>query len=349
MAEVVEVRADKEELAKLLGAYIQSGNLNFLLGSGASLPAVPVAGNIETEIDALLGANQEAAANLKCLDFMATIEEVHASISADPPVADVASTLKGYSDLVSVVDRILFARKNVLLPRQANVFTTNYDMFIEYAAGGLPGLVLNDGFDRTWALGAGFPFAPERYFDRTYRSGSIYVHQTEVPSINLVKLHGSLSWRHSAVDIVFDAAPLPALNANQRADPAAVAAYLQKRVLILPNLRKFHSTLIDRIYYDLLRLFANAMDRGNAVLFSFGFSFADEHILDITKRALRNPTAQLIIVSFDSDSAPIYQSKFAKHRNVTILAPAVGTTLGIGEFNRLLESVLPETGSHHAT
>ncbi len=349
MAEIFEVTGNEEAFSKLLEAYIQSGNLNFLIGSGASLPAIKTAGNIEDDINKFLDQGKEAEADKKCLEFIEAINTVHSSITAKPPVAAVAETISGYSEFAAVIDKILFARKNLLLPRQANIFTTNYDMFIEHAASLLPGLMLNDGFDRTSGIANDFPFAPERYFDRTYRSGAVYGNQIEMPTINLVKLHGSLSWRRRSDKIVFDHVAIPKLSPADKAIAAKTREYLEKHFLILPNFRKFHSTLMDRVYYDLLRLYANAMERGNAVLMCFGFSFADEHILDITRRALRNPTSQLIIFSFDKASSTSYQAKFAKHRNVTVISPNAGANINFSAFNKLLNSVLPEKSGAHGT
>jgi hypothetical protein len=348
MAETITLGAEQEEVSKLLGGYIQSGNLSFLVGSGASMPAIQTAGNIEQRINELIEAGNENAANVRCLELIEGIDAIHTSIGKDPEPENVKTTAKGYSEFVAVLDRVLFSRKNLLLPRQANIFTTNYDLFLEYAASNLPGLVLNDGFDRTAVVGKSFPFAPERYFDRTFRSGSAYGRQIEVPTINLIKLHGSLSWRHKGEDIVFDPAPMPKLAQQDRTNTAMIEEYLKRHFVVLPNIRKFHSTLMDRVYYDLLRLFANAMDRGNAVLISFGFSFVDEHILDVTRRALRNPTAQLIIVSYDKASCAGYEAKFAKHRNVTILSPAEGAHIGFSELNKLLGSVLPGAATGNA-
>ncbi|MGN8118074.1 SIR2 family protein [Labrys sp. 22185] len=347
MADIFEIGGNEVAFSKLLEAYIQSGNLNFLIGSGASLPAIRTAGNIEAEINELLDAGNDTEADKKCLEFIEAIGGVHSSITANPPVDPIVETIAGYSEFVAIVDRILFARKNLLLPRQANVFTTNYDMFVEHASSLLPGLMLNDGFDRTSGIANDFPFAPERYFDRTYRSGAVYGHQIEMPTINLVKLHGSLSWRRRSDTIVFDPIAVPKLTAADRADSAKVREYLEKHFLILPNFRKFHSTLMDRVYYDLLRLYANALERGNVVLMCFGFSFADEHILDITRRALRNPTAQLLIFSFDKASSTAYQAKFAKHRNVTVISPEAGALINFATLNKLLNSVLPEVGRSH--
>ena len=132
------------------------------------------------------------------------------------------------------------------------------------------------------------------------------------------------------------------LNDGEKGDITAVNGYLEKHFLILPNLRKFHATLMERVYYDLLRLFSKAMDNENSVLISFGFSFADEHILDLTRRALRNPTTQLIIVSFDHTSAAGYLAKFSKQRNVSVRTPPQGATIDFKRLNEMLISILPE-------
>lgn len=344
MADIFDVAADDESTSKFFESYIQSGNINFLIGSGASCPAIQTAGNIETEIDNLLVEGNEDEASRRCLVFLEGLDAVHSKMSTAEAVDPIHGVIESYKEFLSTIDRILFSRKNNLLPRQATVFTTNYDMFLEHASNLVPTVILNDGFERSSSLSSEFMFTPERYFDRTYRSGPVYGHQIEIPTINLVKLHGSLSWRRKPESIVFDPVAVPTLTDDQKADTKKVNGYLDKHFLILPNLRKFHTTLMERVYYDLLRLFSKAMDHENTVLIAFGFSFADEHILDLTRRALRNPTTQLIIASFDHASAAGYQAKFSKQRNVTVLAPAQGTTIDFKRFNELLISILPRHG-----
>lgn len=324
-------------MSEFLQPYIQSGNINFLLGSGASMPAIQTAGSIEKEIDDLLRDGKEKDADLKALEFIQTLCGKHAAKT--PADAEMAQTMKAYVDFLTIVDQLLFERKNLLLPRQANLFTTNYDLFVERAASAIPTLTINDGFVRTPTNGTTFPFAPERYFDRVYRAGGAYNHPSEVPTINLIKLHGSLSWHKQDEAVVYKANLIPPLSTKDKADPEKVAAQLEKYFLILPNLRKFHTTMMDRVYYDLLRIFANAMDRENALLVCFGFSFADEHILDITRRALRNPTAQLLIFSHDHDTAA-YEEKFAAQRNAAIISPVEGEKIDFSRLNDLLKSAL---------
>jgi hypothetical protein len=99
---------------------------------------------------------------------------------------------------------------------------------------------------------------------------------------------------------------------------------LANRAVILPNMRKFESTLLDRIYFDLLRLYSNALEVENSLLFVFGFSFADQHVLDITKRALRNPTAMIVLFAFQLSDVVDFEDKFSAHRNVLIIHPSDG-------------------------
>lgn len=341
MPTTVVAEANNQNVSKFLEPYIQSGALNFLLGSGASFPAIATAQNIEAEIDAHLQAGEDDAAEKKSFAFLETINAVNRALLNDTPDADAATVRERYQRFIQILDGMLFARKSQLLARQAVVFTTNYDLFLESAVAAAPGVVLNDGFDRSAPLAVP-AFAPERYFDRIYRASSPLGRSAEVPTIDLVKLHGSLSWQRRGDEVVARGELTPTPAAGDLDDPGRRAAYLKDHVLILPNVRKFHSTLVDRVYYDLLRLFARCLEVDNAVLLAFGFSFADKHILDLTRRSLRNPTAQLILVAYDQAAADGYLGTFAGHRNVTVIAPPAGATIDFTRLNDILAAVVPE-------
>ena len=331
---------DLEKVARLLERYIQSAHLNFLFGSGASMPAIELAGSVEQEINQHLAASEHDEANKKALTFIEELEYQHGFLPAGHTEGDDTDvTLQNYRRFLSSVDRILFERKNILLPRQANVFTTNYDEFFEVAASFLPSLVLNDGFNRRIG-NSSFEYSPELFFDRVYRSGTVYQHQSEVPSVNLVKVHGSISWKRQADEkIVLGEPEKVELTAIQKDNPQEVRAALAKRAVILPNLRKFESTLLDRVYFDLLRLYSNAMEMENTLLFVFGFSFADEHILDITRRALRNPTAKVVLFAFSQNGASNFEAKFSAHRNVLVIKPMDGQHITFPELNSLFDMI----------
>lgn len=339
MARIVEL----EKFRETFESYIQSGNINFLLGSGASLPAIKLAGDIEASINNLLENDQESTANLITLDFIESLEAQHSLIDLGLSATESQQTLGCYTSFLMGVDKLLFERKNLLIPRQANIFTTNYDLFIEHAAPSIPSLILNDGFDRSSSTTSEYKFRPERYHDRTYRSGSVYSRQSELPTINLFKLHGSLNWTKLESDIILNTKYRTPLPAPQKNNPEDVRNALRDRGLILPNLRKFNSTLMDRTYYDLLRFFANSIEKENSLLITFGFSFSDEHILDITKRSLRNPTSQLIIFCYDRSCAGAFAEKFLSQRNALVVIPEEEKTTGFTDFNTFLLSISGET------
>ena len=254
MAHRINLNDNNDELVRILETYFQSGNLNFLIGSGASMPAIQVAGNIEAKINELLADSKEEEADLVALNFIEEIETQNDLAAIGRLTGPASQTPRNYTEFLSALDSLLFERKNILLPRQANVFTTNYDLFFEYAAGEIPSLILNDGFDRSKNMDTGsFPFSPELYFDRTYRSGAVHDRQIEIPTINLIKLHGSLSWEKRCDGVCFNTSHPDAIDDDKKKDQTEVADALEKRALILPNLQKFKSTLLDRIYYDLLR------------------------------------------------------------------------------------------------
>ena len=111
--------------------------------------------------------------------------------------------------------------------------------------------------------------------------------------------------------------------------------------IILPRKEKFKETLLNQIYYDLLRIFANELDKENTLLIAEGFSFADEHIFEITKRALKNPTLKLIIFCFNKEPSE-YESKFSSYNNVDIIY-SEKENINLKIFSTFLAEILPES------
>jgi len=58
------------------------------------------------------------------------------------------------------------------------------------------------------------------------------------------------------------------------------------------------------------------MEKENTVFVIFAFSFADEHLFDIFKRSMLNPTLQVIIVSYSEGSQNELKSKFSGYNNI---------------------------------
>lgn len=96
---------------------------------------------------------------------------------------------------------------------------------------------------------------------------------------------------------------------------------------------KFEETVLERCYYDLLRIYANELDRNNALLLVSGFSFRDEHIRDLTLRAAKsNPRLLLLIACHRGDKAAEFEGYFGDCKNVFYLVPEDGKELGIAEL-----------------
>ena len=254
--------------------------------------------------------------------------------------------LASYAEFISTLNKILIERKTDLLPRQANIFTTNYDLFIERASQDIPILKLNDGFSRTPNLDGIFSFSPQNFFNSVFNIGNLYNYRVEIPCVNLIKIHGSLSWKKADDDIVMHNVqkkpPLEAEEEDGQISNEQIADYNKEYAVILPQKSKFRETLMDRIYYDLLRIYANQLDKENTLLIAFGFSFIDEHIYDITKRALKNPTLKLIIFAYKTEDLEGYKTKFDGYNNVTVVTPEDENNIDFTKFNSVLSSIFKQ-------
>ncbi|QPC82063.1 SIR2 family protein [Phototrophicus methaneseepsis] len=313
-----------EYFKSMLAKSLQSATINFLIGSGASFPAVEVAGNIEEEIQILYQQNKIDEADRKKADFINKlqgcandlIELVEDDLSHEDKIV-----LQNYRNLLETLELIMTERKTDLLSKQINLFTTNYDLFVEQASDSLPSLLVNDGFNRTPNLKQQYKFSPSNFFNTTYNQGNLYSYKVEIPVVNLIKIHGSLSWtKQDEGTILFSSNVRNLLSDNT--NDGEVCEFLKNFALILPQKSKFEQTLMDRIHYDLLRIYANELDKENSLLIVFGFSFADEHIFDITKRALKNPSLRLVIFAYSNDDVTDFKEKFAENNNVVIIAPS---------------------------
>lgn len=338
MARILNLQGMDKDICKALARSFQSGHVNFLIGSGASYPAIPAAGQVEKEIADLFEGGDDAAARQRMYEFLSSVQEPTNRLIADEENAQNAQAVAHYTGFLRAVETILGERRTTLLPKQATVFTTNYDLFIEKASANSPALRLNDGFSRVPSLNNRMEYSSRNFFNITYNRGNLYNYEVEIPCINLVKLHGSLSWRKAGEDIVFQVKPKELLQEGKT--PHDIKTFIEGYAVVLPQTTKFRTTLMDRTYYELLRIYANELDRENALLVAFGFSFGDQHILDITKRALKNPTLRLIAFAYDGAAKESLQGIFDRYNNVEIIAPADGESIDFKKFNDALRSFL---------
>ena len=339
MAHVFNLDTADEDIRKNLARSFASANLNFLIGSGASWPAIPSAGAVEDEIATLFEAGKADAAYLKLYDFLATIQAPTNNLIADVADANNATTVANYTEYLAVIESILTERRTSLLPKQATIFTTNYDLFIEQASLPFSAMRLNDGFSRVPSLVGRSEYSPRTFFTTTSSTVNLYNYKVEIPCINLMKLHGSLSWKKDGDSTLFSVQETALLTAPKTT--AQVKDFVDAYSVVLPQTKKFHTTLMDSTYYELLRIYANELDREGTLLVSFGFSFADLHILDITKRALKNPTLKLVVFAFSDADRATFLKRFDGYNNVEIIAPGAAANIDFSRFNEVLRSALP--------
>ena len=255
------------------------------------------------------------------------------------PCCKLNQTLDNYRRLLNSIASILHERNTMLLPRQASIFTTNYDLFIEKAGEQVSSLILNDGFSRTSSFSMRHKFSPQLYFNSTLNTGNLFNYRSELPAVNLIKVHGSLSWLRECDEkdeIVFGVREIESKGKNPTDEE--VQAYLRNFYLVLPEYHKFRSAVLDPNYYELLRIYANELQRENSLLMVFGFSFADEHILEITQRALRNVSLKIVILSYSKDDSAHFEQKFDGFPNVEIVAPCGGNKIGFDVLVKLLKA-----------
>lgn len=356
---------------KLVDVYDK--NLNFLIGSGASVGLFPTLAlkirnaegqpcTVETLATWLQREKKEAAHDFLFLHYYATcIKPVQDYHPSDDDPADHKKVLANYERFLRTILQVLQRRKP--LDKRCNVFTTNYDGCIAYAADnilkkGADEFIFNDGargFRRRYLQAQNFNtyLCKTGVFERT---------QTSVPQVNLIHLHGSIYWKKEHGGILVDylsAAPAslvpdglkPALQAfstdlaNETKtvnDLQAVPLLPQTREafwaaynelpIVNPTKFKFHETVFDEHYYQMLRLLSYELEKPNTVLISFGFSFADEHLLNLIKRSLANPSLQVYVCCYSVGEKARLSALFRSHDNVCCIA-LEGDALDFEAFN----------------
>ncbi len=346
--------------------YIQSANINFMIGSGASKPYLATLGSVETWLTKLAEDKKASSNASEYIVVEASIYKTFYESVIRPnhcPCGDLyEKTKENYKALLSAWNGIMNKRYSRLLNKQVNLFSTNVDLMIEQAASGI-GVELNDGFK-----GSVEQLYDESNFMRSVSQNSLHFQYTsEIPIFNLLKIHGSINWEQTGNNGVrnntfwyhnIDEA-IRKIDANQFVqvnyedeggkikektyeqlvneacslkikDTSIYTPFLEaynKLVIVNPTKRKFEQTVMDYHFYELMRIYANALEKENAILFAAGFSFADEHIASITKRAAdRNPTLQIVIFAFSNDEEDSFKTKLnvnslCLNNNITIITP----------------------------
>lgn len=363
---------------EILRNFIQSSNLNFLYGSGISRPYLSTLGNIEKWLTKLVEDDSKEPNKevIKASLYKAYCDGVILKNRYFYPDKDFLETKSAYTDFFSVCNELMNKRNSQLLNKQINLFTTNIDLLAEETLE-KSGIELNDGFRGTLK-----PAYSESNFQISLSKSSMQFHkQAEVPMFNLIKVHGAVNWKEQngtiqsdtilmyyvqqALDKIDKDYFVELQNADKKektfdevkteADDIALIlpddAYKEffeaynKIVMINPTKEKFKTSVLDYHFYELMRIYSNALERENSILFVMGFSFADEHIAQITKRAAdTNPTLQVVVFAYSDEDEEGYKKNLqiehgCSNNNILILTPTKFKELNNEKYSGLCSKV----------
>jgi len=324
---------DNDKLKKI-GKIAEVSRLNFLFGAGASAPFILPLPAIEQKMDEAeeLG-NVDEATKLKREFFSKVILPCLSiksySYSKDrDDKSNITETYENYRSFLIEITRYLLSRKSTLLDKQVNLFTTNIDIFFEKVLEDA-GANYNDGF-----IGHMTPSFRTSHFQTIIKKKSEYFEQqSEVPTFNLYKLHGSLTWKLASDKekiSYMDVSDLIAMDKLQDGEFSESYSALQ---IVNPNRKKFATSVLESTYYELFRLYGTELEKENVLLIVEGFSFGDAHILHVTRRAMdSNPTLTVCVLCHSEGSCEDYKKKFEGIRyanNLHLIVPNEGEEIDL--------------------
>ena len=129
----------------------------------------------------------------------------------------------------------------------------------------------------------------------------------ELPSISLIKPHGSMNW-------------------EKRQDESIIIkqSVVDNPVIVKPTGLEGQETFLNNHFHEMLRIFQLELDKPQSVLIVIGFSFQDKHIAKMLVRALQNPEIIIYIFGYtDRDRETILNnlSLESELRNLKIITP----------------------------
>lgn len=366
----------KDKELEKIEKIIESCHINFMIGSGASRDYLDTLNNIEellTKLDTEKD-NEVLEASIKYEYFdkcirgnLKLFDDIKLPSQKEK---DYNSTKTNYYDFIKALNIILLKRKTNLLNRQVNLFTTNMDMFLDKTLDET-GVEFNDGFSGKFEP----EFSTSNYQKSFFKSSAQYDIKSELPLFNLFKLHGSITWKQSEVkdneikiiydstlktlrkldkiefkvdeEIIFNVKDFEEakrqvidLDVKNLDNHTKFLKEYKDLVMINPNKEKFESTTLRLEYYEQLRMYSNALEKENSVLFVCGFSFADEHIKEITLRVANSNPTLIIYVFCRSENGKIdieKKLKESKFNNINYFV--------IGGFSEAVNKVFSKIAS----
>jgi len=325
---------------KKIKKSIDSWNINFLLGSWLSKPLLETLNWIENNLTEAEKTKNTAEVTRLKKEYFENCMKRNIDIFDN---RNLDETLENYKNFYKVINQILLERDNSLLTKQVNIFTTNIDILSEIALEDT-WLEFNDWFH--WRFNP--KYEVWNFKKSVFMKSLHYENTSEIPNFNILKLHGSLSWKEIKEDrkILLD----KNLELVRQLEKSFDESKFDELMIINPKKTKFEDTIFNQYSYDLFRMYSNELEKENSVLFVMWFSFADEHIRDLTLRvANSNPTLKIYVFKFspkkpteEQNSNDKILEKFeydAKNRNIEILYPDWEWEIKKYDFATIVEKV----------
>lgn len=235
-----------------------------------------------------------------------------------------------YQEALNVLKSFLISFSSRTATRErTNIFTTNYDRFIELALDNA-GILTIDRFVgkikpifRTTKLELDYHYNPPGI-----RGEPRYVEGV----IKYTKLHGSIDWK-------FDVNSITKLPIEFGVDETTTLIPTSPKdfSVIYPNSSKGIDTAFFP-YSELFRDFSNGVCRPNSVVVTYGYGFGDTHINRVIEDMLTLPSTHLVIISFDTASGRIMN--FYERMNPAQITLIIGNH--IGSLQNLVDNYLPK-------
>ena len=218
-----------------------------------------------------------------------------------------------------------------------NIFTTNYDRFLEYGCDEV-GVILLDRFKgklqpifRNTRLELDYHYNPPGI-----RGEPRYVEGVA----RITKLHGSIDWQFKGHGKIVRALLPFGANDNHPEIPADATDH----VVIYPNSAKD----IETAYYpysELFRDFSTAICRPNSAIVTYGYGFGDSHVNRIIGDMFTIPSTHLVIIAFSDPGNRI--QNFLKDKNKAQYTLLIGSHFG--DLKQLVDGYLPKSAIDRLT
>ena len=286
---------------KQLRYFAMTKRLNFLIGSGTSVPAIPLMSFFKSK-----DISDEEANNLLSDKVKEVSKKVIEDISNANDEGNIKAVLKRYSEFIKVILQLLYHANSRQVTKNINIFTTNYDLFIEKSLDELmkyESFVFNDGSNG--------------YFNRildsaNYNKSVAYrglndSYLNELPTLSLIKPHGSMNWEREKEDNIL-----------------IRQSVVENPVVVKPTGLEGQETFLNNHFHDMLRVFQLELDKPQSILIVIGFSFQDKHIAKMLNRSLKNPELNVFIFCYsESDKQTILTNLGLSDcpRNLNVITP----------------------------